>query len=261
MKLRGSLRSTGPAPISLFAFQDIVFAATGIFLFVAIMMTLFGKIDLIATEALDETEELREELRVLAEKMTIAKHQAEIVQSQPKDAFIQLSDTAIPADGQTDEAALAKLWLYDLPELFQFNRGLRKRADKLYQKLTSMLMVMNRRELRLELLQSGAYQVLEAGDLAIVQKGKAHDFREPIFLLIDSERFTITYPGRPELEQKFSTQESLKEHIQDTFNPRSQSFLILLKPSGIRYFEEAKNALRQMGYDIGYEPVIEDFAL
>lgn len=259
MKLRSPLRATGSSPISLFAFQDIIFAATGIFLFVAIMMTLFGKIDLIATEALDEAQPLREELRSLAERMTIAAQQVEIVQSGEEAVNTNTQGIANRMPSQSDKTATENPWLYDLQELFQHNKGLRKKTDELYQNLTSLIMEMNRRELRLELLQSGAYQALQTDNLAIVREGPAHDFREPIFLSLNSTGYTITYPGRSELNQEFATQEKLREQIESSFKPETQSFLIHLKPSGIEYFQGTKDMLQELGYRIGYEPVLEDF--
>lgn len=259
MKLRSPLRAAGASPISLFAFQDIIFAATGIFLFVAIMMTLFGKIDLIATEALDEGQPLRAELRSLAERMTIAEQQVKVIQSGPEAADINPQDIESRMRRQSDRTATENPWLYDLQELLQHNKGLRKRTDELYQNLTALIMEMNRRELRLELLQSGAYQALQTDDLAIVREGPAHDFREPIFLSLDSAGYTITYPGRSELNQEFATQEKLREQIESTFKPETQSFLIHVKPSGIGYFQGTKDMLQELGYRIGYEPVLEDF--
>ena len=187
MTLRGSLRAGGNAPISLFAFQDIIFAATGIFLFVSILMTLFGKIDLIATEALQETDELREELKLLAEGVTKTKRKIDAL----KGNSLLESQEALPPLVSGEAPFEENLWLYNIPELFQHNQGLRSKADSFYQELTTKIMEMNRRELRLELLQSGGYEQLMHSDWAIIREGPAHDFREPIFLTLDSKGYTI----------------------------------------------------------------------
>ena len=216
MALRGSLRSEGNAPISLFAFQDIIFAATGIFLFVSILMTLFGKIDLIASEALEETDELRKELKLLAEGVTENKRRIEVLRESPTAE----SSQALPSDVSSEAFFEKNIWLYDIPELLQHNQGIRGKADSLYKELTTRIMEMNRRELRLELLQSGGYEQLMNSDWAIIREGPAHDFREPIFLSLDSKGYTITYPGRSELNQNFETFKQLRESVRRGFQTR-----------------------------------------
>lgn len=259
MYLRGSLRASGAAPISLFSFQDIIFAATGIFLWIAVMMTLFGKINQVSTEALDETQAARTQLDRLAERKIIATHQQEILES---DQLPVVSGQITPAQSRLngkENDAFGNVWLYELNEILQHNANLRRRTDQLYKQFASEITKMNRREHRLEQLQSGAYQRLQAEDLAILRKGPAHDFREPIFLLIDADKYTFTYPGHTELDERFTTTEGLVEHVTATFSPATQSILIQLKPSGIKYFEQAKKSLTQLGYRIGYEPVPENF--
>jgi len=256
MELRGALRAGGNAPISFFAFQDIIFAATGIFLFVSILMTLFGKIDLIASESLKETDELREELKLLAKGVIETKRKISVLKgdSLPESPIpLQAEDSAI---GPSEE----NIWLYDIPELLQHNEGIRSKADSLYQELTVRIMEMNRRELRLELLQSGGYEQLKHSDWAIIRKGPAHDFREPIFLTLDAKGYTIIYPGRAELDQNFETLEQLIAHVSKRFSADTQSFLIYVKPSGIPLFNQAKKTIQELGYSIGYEPALEEFA-
>jgi hypothetical protein len=259
MNLRGSLRTSGAAPISLFSFQDIIFAATGIFLWIAVMMTLFGKITQISTEALDETQAARTRLDRLAERKIVAAHQQEVLES---DHPPTVSRRLLQRQSQLNEEigeAFGHVWLYELSEILQHNANLRRRTDQLYKKLASKITKMNRREHRLEQLQSGAYQRLQEEDLAILRKGPAHDFREPIFLLIDADKYAFTYPGRPELDKRLSTTDGLVAHLATAFSPATQSIVIQLKPSGIKYFEQAKNSLAQLGYRIGYEPVPENF--
>lgn len=256
MALRGSLRAGGNAPISLFAFQDIIFAATGIFLFVSILMTLFGKIDLIASEALEETDELREELKLVAEAVTETNRKIEVLRGSP----LAESSEDLPFEASSEASFEENLWLYNIPELFQHNQGLRSKADSLYQELTTRIMEMNRRELRLELLQSGGYEQLMNSDWAIIREGPAHDFREPIFLTLDSKGYTIAYPGRSELDQNFETLEQLRDTIRRGFRPDTQSFLIYVKPSGIPLFNQTREFLQKSGYSIGYEPALEEFA-
>lgn len=256
MELRGALRAGGNAPISLFAFQDIIFAATGIFLFVSILMTLFGKIDLIASESLQETDELREELKLLAEGVTKANRKINVLNG---DSLPESPTAPQPDDSELGSSA-ENIWLYDIPELLQHNQGIRSKADSLYQELTTRIMEMNRRELRLELLQSGGYEQLMHSDWAIIREGPAHDFREPIFLSLDSKGYTITYPGRTDLDQNFETLEQLSDHVRRGFRPDTQSILIYVKPSGIPLFNQAKETLQGLGYSIGYEPALEEFA-
>lgn len=261
MKLRGSLRGDASAPISLFAFQDIIFAATGIFLFIAIMMTFFGKIDQFSTEELEEHKGVREKIDSLAERKTVAQRQLQILDSP--EAFISTTPTEtnpVPQPNNS-ELALHNPWLYDLEELFRGNEGLRKKTDEKYSQLTSAIMEMNRLELRLEGFQLGAFQKLREEDIAIVREGPAHDFREPIFISINSDTYTIAYPGRPELNEDFKTPDELERHIRSNYRPETQSFLLYLKPSGIKNFKETKDRLQSLGYSIGYEPVVEGFSL
>jgi hypothetical protein len=257
MKLRSTLRAEGSAPISLFAFQDIIFAATGIFLFVSILMTLFGKIDLLASEALQETDELREELKLIAEGVTATERKIDVLKGDP---FPDEPATALQSNRSKQDELEGNIWLYDIAELLQHNQNIRGEADSLYQELTTKIMEMNRRELRLDLLQSGGYEKLMDSDWAIIREGPAHDFREPIFLSLDSKGYTITYPGRAELDQNFETLEQLSATIRSGFQPDTQSFLIYIKPSGIPLFNQTKEVLQKLGYSIGYEPALEDFA-
>jgi hypothetical protein len=256
MSLRGPLRSNGAAPISLFAFQDIIFAATGIFLLVAILMTLFGKMDMIASEALDETASLRSELMELSEKQTIAQKKLKIIEGD----LPSKTSIAIPSIENANDQH-SNLWLYRIDDLSDQNNTLRKEADTLYQDLTGHVMAMNRKEHRLELLQSGGYTAISQSGQAIIREGPAHDFREPIFLKVTKDSFTISYIGRSDLNLEYKTQQELRTYIEDTFSPSSQNFLIYLKPSGIQHFGPLKTMLRTMGYQLGYEPVIEGFEL
>ena len=256
MSLRATLRSNGAAPISLFAFQDIIFAATGIFLLVSILMTLFGKIDMIASEALDESAPLRTQLIELTEAQAIAQNKLEVIAGNI--AFP--SSNALSSSEETS-GPQENLWLYRIHDLSDQNKALRKEADTQYQALTGNVMAMNRIEHRLELLQSGGYAAINQSGQAIIREGAAHDFREPIFLTIDQENFTISYMGRSDLNLEYKTQEALLGYIQETFNPSSQNFLIYLKPSGIPRFTPLKTILRSRGYQLGYEPVTEGFEL
>lgn len=255
--LRTSLRAGGTAPISLFAFQDIIFSATGVFLLIAILMTLFGKIDMISTEALTESEHLREQLSRITERQLITERKLRV-----------LSNTTEANRANTDFETQAisdvlpeNIWLYGVSELLQHNRLLRKTTDMQYQDLAARITEMNRKEHRLELLQAGAYQSIEAQGSAIVRKGPAYDFREPVFITLDAKGLTITYPGRKDLNQTFDAMKKLTEYISGTFTPKTQTFLIHVKPSGIEYFEPLKTALRGLDYSLGYEPVLEEFML
>lgn len=255
MTLRGSLRSTGGAPISLFAFQDIIFAATGIFLLISILMTLFGKVDMLATEALNESSHLREELKLLSERQAIADRKLRVLEGG---ITISPSQDTKHTDDIVQQD-MPNIWLYEIDSVLDLNRSLRKNTDQDYQNLSSQVMAMNRKEHRLELLQSGGYQAIDQSGQAIIREGAAHDFREPIFVTLDQSGFTISYLGRPDLNQELKTQQALQSYIQESFNPSTQNFLIYLKPSGIKHFDPLKKMLRAMDYQIGYEPVTEDF--
>lgn len=255
MTLRGSLRSTGGAPISLFAFQDIIFAATGVFLLISILMTLFGKVDMLATEAMNESSQLREELELLSERQAIADRKLRVLENE-----ITISPSQYTEDiDDIVQNDLPNIWFYDIDSVLDFNRSLRQKTDQDYQNLSNQVMVMNRKEHRLELLLSGGYQAIDQAGQAIIREGTAHDFREPIFLTLGQSGFIISYIGRPDLNQELDTQQALKSHIQESFSPSTQNFLIYLKPSGIKHFDSLKKMLRTMNYQIGYEPVTEDF--
>jgi hypothetical protein len=250
------LRTGSSAPISLFAFQDIIFAATGVFLLIAILMTLFGKIDMIAAEAFDENIELREELDKLAEQALEASHKLNVLLATPSAPPTSISKGELQTPEQTINP-----WLYQVAEFEQQNRHLRQTSDLAYQQLSQEVMAMNRNEHRLELLQSGGYlQLLQSGQ-AIVRDGSSHDFREPIFLLLHKDSIDICYLGRPQLKQEFNTQESLLEYTRANFTPKTQSMLIYLKPSGISRFYPLRKALTDEGYSIGYEPASENLKL
>jgi len=253
MKLRTGLRAGDAAPISLFAFQDIIFAATGIFLFISIMMTLFGKVDMIASESLDETAELREELNLIAERTLEATRKLKSLhQGVGAASGIENAHTA------QDEI---NPWLYDTRQLEEANMQLRAASEISFQNLIQSIMEMNRSEHRLELLQSGAFLQLNDSGQAILRDGKAHDFREVIFLLIDGLSLDICYPGRPDLRQRFDSVEDLLIHIANDFSPRTQSMLLYLRPSGVHHFYKVRKGLRALDFLIGYEPVREDFDL
>lgn len=257
MTLRSSLRSGGSAPISLFAFQDIIFAATGIFLLIAILMTLFGKVDLLSTEELAESTELREELKLLTERQAIAEKKLQVLEAAtlfPKSQSTETSNAA-------GELNRTNPWLYEIDSLSELNKKLRLNTDADFEALSNKALEMNRQEIRLELLQSGGYQNINDSGQAIIRKGAKHDFREPIFVTLDQSGFMISYPSRPDLKQEFKSQQVLLKYIQATFDASAQNFLIFLKPSGIKHFDPLKKWLRSMNYQIGYEPVAENFEL
>jgi hypothetical protein len=255
MRLRSGLRGGESAPISLFAFQDIIFAATGIFLLISILMTLFGKVSMIATEAIDESSEMRLELEALAEQQLELTNQLKALQI----------NGSLPEAGSGDKRPSSvdalNPWLYDIRSLQRENVDLRRSADQAYQQLTQSIMSMNRSEHRLELLQSGAYLELIQSGQAILRDGKAHDFRELIFILVQEESVDICYPGRPDLRQTFESLDRLLAHVDEAFSSSKQMMLLYLKPSGIKRFFALRDALRKRAFQIGYEPVTEDFDL
>lgn len=255
MPLRTALRSGGTAPVSFFAFQDIIFSATGIFLLISILMTLFGKMDMLSSELLAETPELKQELETLAQRKTSASAKLFwLANLDEPDATSHDMPSAL-----TSGPAELNPWLYTLKDLAHRNQNLRATTNTAYQALTRSVMSMNRAEHRLEQLQAGLYTFLAESNQAIVREGTPHDFKEPVFIILKDGIFTILFLGRSDLKQEFESLSAFEMHINETYRSDAQTFLIYVKPSGISQFDPLRSRLRTLGFGVGYEPLPEDF--
>jgi hypothetical protein len=253
MRIRSQLRLDGAAPISLFSFQDIIFTATGIFLLVSILLTLFGELEKFAAEDFLETAALREELNDLA---------GALIETNAKLSILKSVGESGPLDtSESQPDAGSDVWIYDLDALSDNNRSLRTQTHQLYQDLGPAILEMNRKEYRLEMLQSGMNMELIQTGQTILRKGQAHDFREMIFVELAEGKISIVFQGRPDLTQHFASLADFLDYIQSEFIPASQTFLVYLKPSGIPLLRGVQEGLRKLGFRFGYQPMAEEAVL
>lgn len=246
MRLRRPIRDEAVSPVSFFACQDIMFAAGGVFLLISILLSLFGKISELSFESVEEAGK-KQELRAEAQTQARLSRQLALLQTGAAEFWDPESAPAVlPVDLDP--------WLIDPVILAQENAPLQAQVGDLRRRLTQAAVEMNRHEVRLERLQSGAWETLLEGAQTIVRTGPAHVFREPLFLRLHQGGATLEWIGRPDLDQTFTQTADLWTFFDAHFSPDTQSVLILLHPTGIEVFNPTLAGLRARGYSVGYEP-------
>ncbi len=246
-----SRRGRNTTKFSLFAFQDIITSVTGIM----ILVTLILALELLQRKEKSppkRTAQVTEQ--VLA---TVAKNNATMERLSEQLKEMQ-DETAKAAPYDIDRVgrqleALGKL----NDQLDRELNGLEKQRSDVAQaareaaSTETIEELVNKAKEKLEQLQ-------ELKDRnRVIFNPAAGQTKTPWLVEIDGKDFKVAKVGELAKPAVFSSFNRFKTWAQAR-DKRSEYFVLLVKPEGIAAFDGARNALKQSGFDVGYDLLAAD---
>jgi hypothetical protein len=252
-----SLRSSSREPVSLFAFQDIIFSVTAIMLFAAIWFAISTRVTQFSiAEDLDPAEE---ELLALSQQLADLEAREIIVQgwisagrptaaaTPPGSATSAPAVTASPASllGAAESPATVSA----LRSLIASEEAEVSRHLLAMQQAESHWAATRRTILELE-RQSDTFLLAEKADDSLLQ---------PVMILVSTDWIDLEYARRPDLRRRVpgpvdraTILRTLKE-----FDPARHLLWFGIRPSGAALFDIVRNESRAAGFTLTYEPISE----
>jgi hypothetical protein len=252
------------APFSLFSFQDVITAVTGIIILIALLLTL----ELLQRPPVAPVpnagvfaEELRESLASLrAERDHLADMVAAAAQASERVAAA--SPIAMAIDAEAVEAEVERLDR-DLQRLEQLLRDLVQREQELAAKalergsdrdvIAELSREENESKTKVESLRRGNRIVFN----------RPRDASRAAWLVEVSASRLATAPvgeTRPPVEFRGNAQQLAEQFLAwaGQRDPEREYFVLLVRPDGIELFERIEPMLRRRGFRIGFDPLGAD---
>lgn len=257
-------RSNSSSPFSLFSFQDIITSVTGVMLLLTLLLILelvtrapasSTAADLKATEVDLRTsiEQMRSEIEESTKRAKLA---AESVEE-----FAKFTESHIDRDIEITREQIETL-RRELPLLKQRSRELKAAED------SALARALEREADRsqLEQIRSKAESLREKRKKLknaniLVYNRPPESSKQPWILDISAQRVAALPLGRPEEQIEIVGDAStLMKRVRQwtlTRNRQNDYFALLVRPSGIKNFEEIQTYLNSRGYEIGVDLIGE----
>jgi len=287
------LRGDDEEVASFFAFQDVITAVLGILILIALQLSFSinvlkgedgnqeGKVDshIISEKEFIEKRREREELErrlsqlrdenreILAKKEALAsaggslkgiEDSIRILVSEIEQLEIDLDvlDQAISDKRKTLQEEAAKLGLSSVQskvtELSEKSRDDAKIISALREKMKELSSSLSR---SLEELSSEK----KRKDSVWMIPEKDNDGKEPLIVIIDDSSMRFEEFDKPESLRVLNTS-SLTSSFEagvEKYDKRKFKIVFLFKPSGAIYFEKVIELAKELGFEVGYDPVEE----
>lgn len=261
--MRTSLRSEPVQQVNLFAFLDIVFTATGVLMVIGVFFSLSPRLEKLTRETelpadtIARQEELHAAVATWRKNEALAKQVRGFAVTKPSPAAL----AAVANSGGSsfnpdalllDEAALAannrplSQQITDLETATLRRLAAASNAEKTWLQREQMLLEKQRRNRRL-----------------LVRVDQSASVKEIVLLVVSGNGIDIERMDRPDLRLRMTAPwtEPARDSLLSRFEPARQRFLVFFKPSGAAYFETIRTSLKRAGYEVGYEPVPEEFSV
>ena len=250
-----SRRKKNAAPMSLFSFQDIITATTGILILLALVLALSviiqGAESEIETEFADDTQvalrdQLREEIAGL--NLLLVEFDGESTQ------WANLTPSELKSKVETQKSKKDQL-LKDITETkIALATEKKNYADLDYENKTAELSQQVEQQ-QDEISEAVArFKELKLTD-RIVYNFRANTKAPWLVQIADAEIIACKL-GSKNKPREFQTPWDFNK-FSTSLNPTDQYFVLFLKPSGIENYDEINRYLRKQSYDIGLELIGE----
>ena len=266
--MRGKLRA-GAGTVGFFAFQDIITAVIGIVIFIALLLSLFigtesdaiRKKRIAAQATPDQIHELSALLVEIQQMQSALAATLSLPVGTPEAELIQLQDWLQTLSAQIENIRkntpvstdLTKKFELDLKAL-EINLSVQQaRLDKLNNEANRISKINeNIQNKILELQKSILEEEKKINDIWLIPD-ESITTKRPLLVTVSSEAMELrSLDGI--LKQ---TKGNLKELLQD-FNSLEFYVVFYLKPSAFPKWEETLKETRNLGFEVGYEPIGED---
>lgn len=264
-----SRRGRGGTPISLFSFQDIITSVTGIM----ILVTLFLGIEVIRrkegspenrTKVL--TQELIEASRHATKvKATLQGNRRQIEQLR---SALAGSDSQLLESVKVDADEVSRQ-LRDLDELNKLMAGELKESDarrkQTEQELEEMLARQSDKQSDKQTLEQLSQKVKEKLEELkklrqanrVIFNPTLGDSKSPWLVELSASGILSAPLGKQEKPQSFATAAAFKSWAGKR-SKAGEYFVLLVKPSTIDAFLDARQALEKQGFDVGFDLLRDD---
>ena len=266
--MRGKLRAGG-VTVGFFAFQDIITAVIGIVIFIALLLSLFigtesdaiRKKRIAAQATPDQIHELSTLLVEIQQMQSALAATLSLPVGAPEAELIQLQDWLQTLSAQIENIRkntpvstdLTKKFELDLKAL-EMNLAVQQaRLEKLNNEANTISNINeNIQNKILELQKSILEEEKKINDIWLIPD-ESITTKRPLLVTVSSEAMELrSLDGI--LKQ---TKGNLKELLQD-FNSLEFYVVFYLKPSAFPKWEETLKETRNLGFEVGYEPIRED---
>lgn len=250
-----SRRNRNSSTFSLFAFQDIITSLTGII----ILITMILMLDLINRKHNSPEIKTEETINILQQASVEMQQEIEEFREQ-----LALNTDLIRFDPQTLRE--------QVPELTYLNQKLNERLLHLRKEETDTKRrakeIQDEREsrssdrqtlkiLRVELEKSRKDLEKMRKSNRIIFNPTPGDTKSPSLIEIDANRLLTAKVGVTAPPKMFSSATAFQSWISGK-DPQKEYFVLLVKPSGIDFFEQVRSILTKDGFDIGYDLLTSD---
>ena len=266
--MRGKLRAGG-GTVGFFAFQDIITAVIGIVIFIALLLSLFigTESDAIRKKriAAQATPDQIHELSALLAEIQLMQSALATILSLPVGApeaeLVQLQDWLQTLSAQIENIRKNTPVSTDLTKKFELDlKALEINLSVQQARLDKLNNEANRISKINENIQN---KILELQKLILEEEKKINDIwlipdesittKRPLLVTISSEAMELKSLDGILKQSKGN----LKELLQD-FNSLEFYVVFYLKPSAFPRWEEILDETKNLGFEVGYEPIRED---
>lgn len=266
--MRGKLRAGG-GTVGFFAFQDIITAVIGIVIFIALLLSLFigtesdaiRKKRIAAQATPDQIHELSALLAEIQQMQSALATILSLPVGAPEAELVQLQDWLQTLSAQIentrkntpDSTDLTKKFELDLKAL-EINLSVQQaRLDKLNNEANRISKINeNIQNKILELQKSILEEEKKINDIWLIPD-ESITTKRPLLVTISSEAMELRSLDGILNQSKGN----LKELLQD-FNSLEFYVVFYLKPSAFPRWEEILDETKNLGFEVGYEPIRED---
>ena len=264
-----SRRGRGGTPISLFSFQDIITCVTGIM----ILITLFLGIEVIRRKEGspdNRTKTLTKELveasaKAVTVKATLAGNKRQIDELR---AALAGGETELMESVKVDADEVSRK-LRDLDELNKLMAGELKESDarrrQTEKELEEMMARESDRQSDKQTLEQLSQKVKEKIDELkklrqanrVIFNPTQGDSKTPWLVELSATGILSAQLGKKEKPQSFPTTAAFKSWAGKR-SKAGEYFVLLIKPSTVDKFLDARQALEKQGFDVGFDLLRDD---
>jgi len=260
--MRASLRSEPVQPINLFSFLDIVFTATGVLMVIGVFFSLSPHIKNLTHEPAFSAETVARQAELRAAVTAWRTNQALEKRLRRFATTRRTTATATVLGGLTRKVE-AEALLLDAVALAKENRPLKERIASLETAISRRLSTVAGAEKEWLQREQALIAAESQRRRLLVKVDASPSLKEVVLMVVTRDWIEVEWMQRPELRLRMAAPwtEAARGKLLARFNPAQQRFVLFFKPSGAIYFDSLRGALKRDGYEIGHEPVPEDYTV
>lgn len=252
-----SLRSSSREPVSLFAFQDIIFSVTAIMLFAAIWFAISARVTKFSVA--EDRDPAEKELRALSHQLADLDARETILRAwidagrPPADPATPGAPTSPPA---TNASPAALLGAAESPATVAALRPLIAAEES---EVARHLLAMQQAEAHWAATRRRILEMERQSDTFLLAEKTDDSLLEPVMLLVSTDWIDLEHARRPDLRRRLpgpvdraTILRALKE-----FHPARHLLWFGIRPSGAALFDTVRTESRAAGFTVTYEPISE----